>query len=314
MNWVWEHSSAAGGDLLVLLAIADHASDDGTHAFPTVDTLAGKCRMSARSVQRAIGRLAELGELRVERNAGGLARTPAYWRPNSYTVVMPEPVENPDRGDRLSPPEPVENAGRGDSAVTPGGDTGDTRGGDTAVTQNRPNQPSRTATPGSSDPNPVEPDPVEPDGGDGTAPARQFFDALGQSWRLSPRQRRRLTPRIGQALDAGWDPAELAAHVGANTAGVRNAYAVLSSRLADLPDPPAPSRTPRRPPWCGHCHHDTRLREDEHGRPSRCPACHPSRAARTDGERAPASRTPEAGRDGSGQPGPPSPHVTSAPP
>jgi len=42
------------------------------------------------------------------------------------------------------------------------------------------------------------------------------------------------------ALGAGWDPAALAAFVGANTAGVRSPAAVLAARLspAELPAPP----------------------------------------------------------------------------
>lgn len=33
---------------------------------------------------------------------------------------------------------------------------------------------------------------------------------------------------------------------------------------------------PQRPRWCGHCHPDTRMVDDEH--PRRCPACHPKAA------------------------------------
>jgi hypothetical protein len=38
---------------------------------------------------------------------------------------------------------------------------------------------------------------------------------------------------------------------------------------------PAPNGTGSRPPWCGKCSESTRQREDDAGRPYRCPECHP---------------------------------------
>ena len=77
----------------------------------------------------------------------------------------------------------------------------------------------------------------------------EFFDALGNAWRLTAAQRDRLAPAVGAALSAGWAPAGLAEFTGANTAGVRNRYAVLAVRLspAELPDPPRVASPPPRP-------------------------------------------------------------------
>ncbi|MFC3544254.1 helix-turn-helix domain-containing protein [Nonomuraea ferruginea] len=75
---------------------------------------------------------------------------------------------------------------------------------------------------------------------------KQFFADLGSGWPLSDRQARRLTPAISDALANGWDATVLAEHVGGNSRGVRNPYAVLSARLADLPAPP------RKPPGSPH--------------------------------------------------------------
>jgi hypothetical protein len=106
--------------------------------------------------------------------------------------------------------------------------------------------------------------------------AAEFFDQLIAGWPLSRGQRRRLAPAIVTALTAGWSSAELAQHVGANTDGVRNAYAVLHSRLGDLPGPPPRTKLLTRPAWCGHCHPDTRHLEDADGDDrGRCPRCHP---------------------------------------
>ncbi len=57
-------------DLLVLIAIADHAHDDGGGAYPSVGTLAGMARCSARSVETALTRLKASGVLAVEERAG----------------------------------------------------------------------------------------------------------------------------------------------------------------------------------------------------------------------------------------------------
>jgi hypothetical protein len=51
---------------------------------------------------------------------------------------------------------------------------------------------------------------------------------------------------VTDAVTAGWNAAELAAFVGANSAGVRSPYAVLAARLSTLELPaPCPSATRR---------------------------------------------------------------------
>ncbi len=69
MTLVWERSLHSGGDLLVLLAIADYADDTG-QAYPAVGTLAHKARMSERNCQYVLKRLVGSGELEVERRKG----------------------------------------------------------------------------------------------------------------------------------------------------------------------------------------------------------------------------------------------------
>lgn len=70
MSIVWECSRAKASELLVLLAIADCANDDGTDAYPSLPKLAQKSRMTARGVQYVIERLEALGEIRVRRERG----------------------------------------------------------------------------------------------------------------------------------------------------------------------------------------------------------------------------------------------------
>ncbi len=110
-----------------------------------------------------------------------------------------------------------------------------------------------------------------------TAGAGEFFAALGPRWLLTVRQSRRLAPSVTAALAAGWTPATLAEFAGANTAGVRNPYAVLAARLSpDALPAPVSQRPPARPAWCGQCNQDTRRMEGADGIDAgRCPRCHP---------------------------------------
>lgn len=63
MTAVWEHSSQKEGSLLVLLALADCAHDDGSMAFPSVKTLAHKARMSERNARYCLRALEASGEI-----------------------------------------------------------------------------------------------------------------------------------------------------------------------------------------------------------------------------------------------------------
>ncbi len=69
MTRVWESAEVAGGDLLVLLALADHSDEKGV-CWPGIDSLAQKSRMTPRHVKRIVKKLREGGFLDVEQNAG----------------------------------------------------------------------------------------------------------------------------------------------------------------------------------------------------------------------------------------------------
>lgn len=66
MDKVWSDSKQKGSALLLLLAIADHASDDG-YCWPKTDTLADKIRMDVRTVYRLTKQIEKDGELYVVR-------------------------------------------------------------------------------------------------------------------------------------------------------------------------------------------------------------------------------------------------------
>ena len=82
MSWVWEQALPPL-DRIVLMAIADHADDDG-YAWPGMKRIAEKCSMEKRTVQRHVEKLQEQQLLKVEsrqRNDGSSSS-------NGYTVVM----------------------------------------------------------------------------------------------------------------------------------------------------------------------------------------------------------------------------------
>jgi len=61
---VWQGSRNKSGNLLVLLALADHADDQGT-AWPGVRLLARKTRLSQRHARRCLNQLVASGELEI---------------------------------------------------------------------------------------------------------------------------------------------------------------------------------------------------------------------------------------------------------
>ena len=69
MSKVWENSRTSGSQLLLLLAIADYADDYG-HAWPGIETLAVKCRMTGRTMSRNVLELETAGEIYVHRRTG----------------------------------------------------------------------------------------------------------------------------------------------------------------------------------------------------------------------------------------------------
>ncbi|CAN5297583.1 hypothetical protein BH10PSE16_BH10PSE16_01080 [soil metagenome] len=63
MTAVFERYPNGGGEMLLALALADHASDDGTRVFPGIKSLCDKTRQSERTVQYQLRRMEEMGWL-----------------------------------------------------------------------------------------------------------------------------------------------------------------------------------------------------------------------------------------------------------
>jgi len=69
MSRVWDQSSQEGSSLLLLLALADHASDDGV-CWPGIARLAHKTRKTERHTKRLLVKLEESGEVYIARETG----------------------------------------------------------------------------------------------------------------------------------------------------------------------------------------------------------------------------------------------------
>lgn len=71
MSAVFDRYPNGGSEMLLALALADHASDDGTRVYPSVQALADKTRQSVRTVQYQIRRMQDIGWLLLVNEGNG---------------------------------------------------------------------------------------------------------------------------------------------------------------------------------------------------------------------------------------------------
>ncbi|MGO9457608.1 MAG: helix-turn-helix domain-containing protein [Acidimicrobiales bacterium] len=102
MSTCWRYSRAKGTDLLVLLALADIADDNG-ECWPSIRHLARKCRLDERTTQRRIRSLEALEEV-VVIIGGGKSSTRGGVRSNRYQIVVHVPDEIEEDGGESPPP------------------------------------------------------------------------------------------------------------------------------------------------------------------------------------------------------------------
>lgn len=89
MSAVWEYSQHAYSALLQLLAIADSARDNG-YAFPGINYLAKKARISERQAIRINEVLAKSGELFIDRGRRSNRYVVMVWPPGGMDVPICE--------------------------------------------------------------------------------------------------------------------------------------------------------------------------------------------------------------------------------
>lgn len=129
MNLVWDHYPEGGNEMLLLLALADHANDAGDRIYPSVETMAAKTRLSERTVQYLLRRIEERGWLEMVERGGGRGHAARYRIP----------VERFSNGANLAPFEKRVQTTAGKGAKT------DEKGA-TAIAPEPPLEPSVTTT------------------------------------------------------------------------------------------------------------------------------------------------------------------------
>lgn len=130
---VWDGpQNIAGTDLLVLLALADHADDRGGSCYPKITRLAERCRVSDRTVQRSLRTLEQAGYIRRlsdEYLPPALQQRDRRYRPNAYEIIVAHltqgrhddaPDSSPPPGDSRGRQPVTAESGRGDAADTSG--------------------------------------------------------------------------------------------------------------------------------------------------------------------------------------------------
>lgn len=94
MSKVWEYAPCHENSLIVLLALADWANDDGI-CWPSMQTLADKARIDRRSAQRIVRKLKRDGLVTIE-EGGGRAKQHRY---KVETAALCRPLEAQQNGD-----------------------------------------------------------------------------------------------------------------------------------------------------------------------------------------------------------------------
>lgn len=61
-SWIWKHSPTKGSKRLLLLSLADNANDQG-YCWPSIATIAKRCKMSKRYTQRLLKELEKEGHI-----------------------------------------------------------------------------------------------------------------------------------------------------------------------------------------------------------------------------------------------------------
>lgn len=97
MTSVWANCPYGGSKLLMMLALADFANDDGESIFPKVETLAKKIRLDERMAQRILRFLEKNGDITVEKR--GHVWRKGGQRTNEITINLAKLAQCGDTGD-----------------------------------------------------------------------------------------------------------------------------------------------------------------------------------------------------------------------
>lgn len=94
---VWRDKKLKGGKLLVMLALADHATDDGD-SWPGMSLLTDKTRLTDRQIRRVLNTLETDGYITIEERAIGRGKRPHYKLfPNEKADILSD--QNEEKAD-----------------------------------------------------------------------------------------------------------------------------------------------------------------------------------------------------------------------
>jgi len=85
MSWVWDQQLPTTKKML-LLAIADHADDEGNNAWPSKARLSQKVGVEPNRIRQLLRELEIDGWLVTNKQRGGTLNTPSDRRPNLYSI------------------------------------------------------------------------------------------------------------------------------------------------------------------------------------------------------------------------------------
>ena len=123
LTWVWQNGPQDQSELLVLLALADHADDAG-RCFPSMVGIGQKARMTDRGARNVVRRLEVAGWLFTKVGGGRGGKSVYTIRMEEVGTSFPEMdsrnVENPERhGTKPGTPRPkTRNRGSAEPSVT----------------------------------------------------------------------------------------------------------------------------------------------------------------------------------------------------
>lgn len=308
LSWAIDQTTGSHTRKLVLLLLADLADEQHT-CYPGREYLAERAELSDGAVSRALTQLAADGYVRVLRRArrrGGrtsnryllLVRGEATPLPDvdDWVSEFAPPVDD-DAGqgnsdaDAPLPDDDDETAGQGNSdagAPLPGGGNSDA-GAHSTVTQEHVSNKEDSYPLGVTQKTPPPP-PTFTHAADDLASAAAATETVEQAREVLRRatvdvdvlrlptgpERGRLVERVVGLFGAGWSVDQLVDRLlgMGQLATVASVYAVLTSRLGNVgdPPPPAPASNPvggPALPWCRspHCDRTTRVLLDDDDRP-----------------------------------------------
>jgi Helix-turn-helix domain len=119
MTHVWDHGQHSGTELLMLLALADHANDDGI-CWPSIARLAARCRIQPRQAINVLHKLEQAGDITVQRGGGrGMVSHYCVKGAAHCTVSKPSPVKVPPGPAALPPESSTENTVLANTVISP---------------------------------------------------------------------------------------------------------------------------------------------------------------------------------------------------